>query len=148
MNYAEHIAAAESLTREAEQLPNAGGSGMLAAEAIWGATAQVVNAINHARGSRRRHANNNRERRRTITYLESKYTNDEIRSGFEVALGKLHNHFYGGHLDEVELSESLESGREFIATMIELAALELAETERVEREVADEQQDAGDTPPV
>ena len=133
MNYEQHIAAAESLAREEERLSNDGGAGMLSAEAIWGATVQVINAINHAR-DRRAHANNNRDRRVVIDYLEARYQDLVIEDGFETALRRLHNHFYGGHLSETELAAYLDTGRGFIAAMIELAALEAAETERAEQE--------------
>ena len=126
MNYAEHIEAAESFLLGQEEAM-AAGRGMLAAEAVWGATAQVINAVNHARG-RRAHANNTGDRRRAIQYLGNKYDDDELAEGFRAALRRLHNHFYQGHLSNSELAESLESGRRFIAVMIELAEREMAES--------------------
>ena len=131
MNYAEHIAAAESFLR-GDEIASAEGLGMLAAEAIWGATAQVINAVRHAQNIRS-HANNNRERRRLIDYMAVKYNEPEIADGFETVIRRLHNHFYGGHLSETDLAAYLATGRNFMATMLELAALEAAETERAER---------------
>ena len=54
MNRAEHIESAQAFLR-GEAILTEAGLGMMAAEAIWGATVQVVNAVNHARG-RRAHA--------------------------------------------------------------------------------------------
>ena len=128
MNYERHIAAAESFLREEGRLSNDGGSGMLSAEAVWGAAVQVINSVNHAQGSRRAHVNKNYERRQIILNLESKY-GVVLDGGFNTALGDLHNHFYGGHLSETELAVSLTAGRRFVSTMIELAARELSEPE-------------------
>ena len=126
MNQEEHIAASRDFMRGEELLTDEG-LGMLAAEAIWGATTQVVNAIHHVR-TRRAHANNNRERRRAIQYLTDKYgVGDDIEDGFDTALRQLHNHFYHSHLSDADLMDSLESGRRFIAAMIELAEREMAE---------------------
>ena len=125
MNYSEHIEAAESFLSGQEEAMEAG-RGMLAAEAIWGATAQVINAVNHARG-RRAHANNTRERRRVVEYIFDKYRDTELERGFNTALRQLHNHFYQRHLSDAALVDSLETGRRFIAAMIELAEREMAE---------------------
>ena len=125
MNYSEHIEAAESFLSGQEEAM-AAGRGMLASEAVWGATAQVINAVNHARG-RRAHANNTRERRRVVEYLFDKYRDEELERGFNAALRQLHNHFYQGHLSEADLVDALDTGRTFITTMIELAGSEMAE---------------------
>ena len=128
MNYERHIAATESFLLEEGRLSNEGGAGMLSAEAIWGAAVQVINAVNHARGSRRAHVNKNYERRRIVHDLEVKY-GVALDIGFDAALGDLHNHFYGGHLSESDLAESLMLGIGFVSTMIELSARELSERE-------------------
>jgi len=131
MNYERHIAAAESFLREEGRLSNDGGAGMLSAEAVWGASAQVINSVNHAQGNRRAHVNKNYERRQIIQDLEAKY-GVALDSGFDTALRDLHNHFYGGHLSETNLADSLIAGRRFVSTMIELAARELSERERAD----------------
>lgn len=132
MNYERHISAAESFLREEGRLPSNGGAGMLAAEATWGAAVQVINAVNHAQGNRRAHVNKNYERRHIIHDLEAKY-GVALDVGFDAALGDLHNHFYGGHLSEPDLEDSLIAGRRFASAMIELAARELSERERTDR---------------
>ena len=99
MNYERHIAAAESFLREEGRLSNDGGAGMLSAEAVWGAAVQVINAINHAQGSRRAHVNKNYERLQIIQDMEIKY-GVALAVGFNTVLNDLHNHFYGGHLSE------------------------------------------------
>ena len=128
MNYERHVAAAESFLREEGRLSNDGGAGMLSAEAVWGAAAQVINAVNHAQGNRRAHVNKNYERWQIVHDLEAKY-GAALNVGFSAALRDLHNHFYGGHLSETELADSLMLGRRFVSTMIELAARELSELE-------------------
>ena len=132
MNYERHIAAAESFLREEGRLSNDGGSGMLSAEAVWGAAVQVINAVNHAQGSRRAHVNKNYERLQIVHGLQAKY-GVALNVGFSAALGDLHNHFYGGHLSESDLADSLMLGIGFVSTMIELAARELSEREDSER---------------
>ena len=101
---------------------------MLSAEAVWGAAAHVINAVNHAQGNRRAHVNKNYERWQIVHDLEAKY-GAALNVGFSAALRDLHNHFYGGHLSETELADSLMLGRRFVSTMIELAARELSELE-------------------
>lgn len=144
MNYADHIEAAESFLSGQEEAMEAG-RGMLAAEAIWGATVQVIDAANHARG-RRAHANNTRDRQRAIQYLQHKYRDVELEAGFRTALRQLHNHFYRGHLSDSELDELLESGRRFIVTMIELAEREMEELSAQQAEAPESASDAA--PPV
>lgn len=131
MNLERHISAAESFLREEVRLSNHGGAGMLSAEAVWGAAVQVINAVNHVHGSRRAHVNKNYERLQIVQYLEIKY-GVVLAVGFNTALRDLHNHFYGGHLGETELADSLMAGRRFVSTMIELAARELSERERAD----------------
>ena len=125
MNYERHIEAAETFLREEARLSNDGGSGMLSAEAIWGATVHAINAVNHAQGSPRAHVNKNHERQQTVRGLEAKY-GAALYGGFTTTLKDLHNHFYGGHLSETELTHSLIVGRDFVTDMIELAARELS----------------------
>ena len=128
MNYERHIEAAEIFLREEARLSNDGGSGMLSAEAIWGATVHVINAVNHAQGSPRAHVNKNHERQQIVYDLEAKY-GVGLDDGFIAARRDLHSHFYGGHLSEDELANSLIVGRDFAIDMIELAARELSETD-------------------
>ena len=125
MNYERHIEAAQSFLHEEARLAKDGGAGMLSAEAIWGATVQVINAVHHAQGSPRAHINKNYERYQIIYDLEAKY-GAALFDGFEAALRDLHNHFYGGHLSETDLAISLIAGRNFVTDMIELAARELS----------------------
>ena len=56
MNYAQHIAEAE-LCLVSSALLMESGSKLVAAEAIWGAAVQVINAANHARGVNRHPTN-------------------------------------------------------------------------------------------
>ncbi len=125
MNYEDHIAAAETFMR-AEEMLTESGMGMAAAEVIWGAVAQVIDAANHRSGPR--HARSNRNRRRTLERLERAYRLDrELTHGFQYIVTKLHNHFYTGNLSEHELSASLEFGRRFVNLMIELSGRERGE---------------------
>ena len=128
MNYERHIGAARSFLNEESRLAKDGGAGMLSAEAIWGAAVQVINAVNHAQGSPRAHVNKNHERYQIIYDLESKY-GVTLYNGFDAALRDLHNHFYGGHLSDTNLANSLMMGRDFVTAMIGLAARELSESE-------------------
>lgn len=121
MTYEEHIAAAKTFLL-AEALLNQSEFGMIAAEAIWGATVQVIDAVNHRIGER--HAGNNRDREQLVEYLVIKYAANDIIAGFDGAKTYLHNHFYTGRLNGGELSHYLKIGAAFVNRMIEMSALE------------------------
>ena len=118
MIHEEHIAAAKTFLR-AEELLVKPEMGMIAAESVWGAAVQVIDAINHRSGAR--HSGNNRNRERIVRYLVNKYSTDNLFARFEVARTNLHNHFYTGRLDNLELYHYLAQGISFVNQMIELA---------------------------
>lgn len=118
MIYEEHIAAAKTFLR-AEELLVKPEMGMIAAESVWGATVQVIDAINHRTGAR--HTGSNRDRERVVRYMVNKYSADVLFARFEVARTDLHNHFYTGRLDDLELYLCLAQGISFVNQMIELA---------------------------
>ena len=64
MNYEDHIASARTFLSAAEILSELG-MGMAAAEMVWGAAVQTIDAANHRMGVVR-HAGNNRDRRRVL----------------------------------------------------------------------------------
>ena len=118
MIYEEHIAAAKAFLR-AEELLIKPEMGMIAAESLWGATVQVIDAINHRTGAR--HSGSNRDRGQVVEYMANKYSVDELFDGFDAAKTNLHNHFYTGRLDSGELHDYLAQGISFVNQMIELA---------------------------
>ena len=125
MNHDQHIEVADVCLYHAPPLAETGAE-VLAAEAIWGAAVHAIDAANHARGVNR-HAGNNRERRNILGYFEEKYdTGSQLSGHFMGAVTNLHNHFYTGRLSDAELRGHLETGRAFVATMLELSARELA----------------------
>ena len=119
MDYAQHIAEAH-LCLASEPLLMESGSRLVAAEAIWGAAVQVIDAANHARGVNR-HPTNNARRTYILEQLEDEFDlGDELSNGLRVATRRLHTHFYRGHLNDDQLRTSIEEGRDFINRMIEL----------------------------
>ena len=121
MTYEEHIAAAKSFLIAKELLIQSG-MYMVAAEVVWGATIQVIDAINHQLGAR--HISNNRDRAQIIEYLENKYGPESLNAGFASVKDGLHNHFYTGRLSYGELSKHLSTGTQFVSRMIELSEQE------------------------
>ena len=123
MTYQEHILAAETFL-QGEKLLSELGMTMLAAEAVWGAVIQVLDAVNHQLGSR--HTNNNHERQLIIAYLESKYSFDHLIDDFKNTI-RLHNHFYTGRLSDMDAYLSAKAGVHFVNLMIELSKREDSE---------------------
>lgn len=123
MTYQEHILAAETFL-QGEKLLSELGMTMLAAEAVWGAVIQVLDAVNHQLGSR--HTNNNHERQQIIAYMESKYGFDNLIDDFKNTI-RLHNHFYTGRLSDMDAYLSAKAGVHFVNLMIELSQREDAE---------------------
>ena len=118
MNYSQHIAAAETFLR-AEELLSAAGMDMAAAEMLWGAAVQTVDAARHSDGQR--HAANNRDRERIIGRLDAIHsTEGELIAGLKPAIYNLHNHFYTGRLGAYELSLYRAIGRAFVIRIIDL----------------------------
>ena len=121
MTYEEHIAAAKSFL-VAKELLIQSEMCMVAAEVVWGATIQVIDAINHQLGTR--HTSNNRSRAQIIEYLENKYGPESLNAGFASVKDGLHNHFYTSRLSLEELSKHLSTGTQFVSRMIELSGQE------------------------
>jgi len=119
MNYTQHIAEAELCLASATLLMESG-SKLVAAEAVWGAAVQVINAANHARGANR-HPTNNPRRFYIVEQLQSRYgLDDDLGKALRGVIRQLHTHFYLGNLSDSELRESLSDGRDFVNLMIEL----------------------------
>lgn len=119
MNYTQHIAESELCLASAALLMESG-SKLVAAEAVWGAAVQVINAANHARGANR-HPTNNPRRFYVVEQLQNRYGLDaDLSKALLGIIRQLHTHFYLGNLSDSELRESLSDGRDFVNLMIEL----------------------------
>ena len=122
MNYSQHIAAAETFLR-AEELLSAAGMDMAAAEMLWGAAVQAIDAASHQAGGR--HSANNRARERLVGRLDATYSAEaELNAALKPAIYNLHNHFYTGRLGAYELSLYLVIGRAFARRMVDLLGRE------------------------
>ena len=120
MNYEDHVAAARTFLSAAEIL-SASGMGMAAAEMVWGATVQAIDAVNH-RMAITRHPNNNRDRLRILERLERAHGMDgALHDGFRSVVKDLHNHFYRGDLSSDSLERHMRNGISFARLMLELA---------------------------
>ena len=120
MNYEDHVAAARMFLSAAEILSELG-MGMAAAEMVWGAANQAIDAVNHRMGVPR-HASNNRDRRRVLQRIGRAHgVESELVRGFRAAANGLHNHFYTGNLSADELEENMRLGIAFATRMLELA---------------------------
>ena len=124
MNYAEHISAARTFL-QSEEILSESGMDMAAAESIWGAAVQAIEAVNHSDGTERHVHSNPRSMRETIDRLGiERGLLDELNGGFTDVKDALHNHFYTGRLSGEELNLTLRRGRNFVNLMLELAAHE------------------------
>ena len=100
------------------------GMDMAAAECVWGAAVQVIDAA--YRQHPPRHPQN-RERTLTVSLLAERYQQtNELIDGFMAVRNDLHNHFYTGRLDAQDLAERLAVGIAFVNTMLRLAERERA----------------------
>ena len=120
MTYEDHISTAKTLLL-AEDMLSRSGFGIVAAEVIWGAAVQVIDAISHQAGSR--HISNNHGREQIVEDMQDKYALDDLGRGLR-SVSRLHNHFYTGRLSDQELPGLLETGLQFVNQMIELAEME------------------------
>ena len=65
----------------AERLLRESAMGMAAAEMVWGAAIQTMDAVSHRTGAR--HTGSNRNRELVIEYLSNKYDPLDLIQGFE-----------------------------------------------------------------
>ena len=120
MNHEDHIASARMFLNAAEILSELG-MGMAAAEMVWGASVQSIDAVNH-RMMVTRHAGSNRDRRRVLARLERAHGADgELVDSFMSVSSRLHNHFYTGNLSAEQLDNEMRNGIAFATRMLELA---------------------------
>ena len=120
MNYEGHIASARMFLSAAEILSELG-MGMAAAEMVWGAAVQSIDAVNH-RMEVTRHAGSNRDRLRILERLERAHGVDgELAGSFRSVSSRLHNHFYTGNLSAERLEQEMRLGIAFATRMLELA---------------------------
>ena len=124
MNYMEHIADAEMFLDTADILMGLRRD-RAAAEMIWGAAVQAIDAANHRRTQRHL---NHRGRLDVVQRLQDKYgLSYEFSDMFRNVRGALHNYFYTGRLSESDFAVEFARGRRFVSVMIELAHREHAD---------------------
>ena len=118
MIYEEHLIEASRFISDSFALRQRG-SGMLAAEAVWGAAIQAMAAVEHARnpGSRR----HPQQERFIINLLRQHNLPPNLRQGFIIVRDRLHNHFYTGRLDALQFSEYMDRGNVFVRQLLEIA---------------------------
>lgn len=115
MTVDEHITQANSFISDSLALQQQG-SGMLAAEAVWGAIWQAVAAISHTLGTdEQRHP---RHSRAVFALFAQHNLTATFELGFRDAKDRLHNHFYTGQLSATALAGSIEDGRNFVRQLL------------------------------
>ena len=120
MTYEDHIASARMFLSAAEILSESG-MGMAAAEMVWGAAVQSIDAANHRMGVMR-HAGSNRDRRRVLQRIGRAHgVERELANGFRTVSSRLHNHFYMGNLSAEQLEREMRNGMLFATRMLEFA---------------------------
>ena len=120
MTYEDHVAFARMFLSAAEILSELG-MGMAAAEMVWGASNQAIDAVNHRMGVNR-HASSNRDRMRVLQRIGRAHGMErELANGFSAVLNKLHSHFYAGNLSAEQLENEMRNGLSFVSLMLELA---------------------------
>lgn len=119
MRAEEHITAAREFLA-AERLLTDRWLGMIAAESMWGAAVQAIDALMHLDGQG--HADRNRARERIIQNLIGAGVLDKERlDDFQYVLISLHNHFYTVRLSPGALAMNLRIGRGFVNSLLAAA---------------------------
>ena len=118
MTVDEHVDQAHSFISDSLALQQQG-SGMLAAEAVWGAAVQAIAAVSHTLGTDvRRHP-------RQSNAIEQLFERHNLAAAFEIdftnARNRLHNHFYTGQLSDEEFEGAIEDGRSLVHWLLSLA---------------------------
>ena len=115
MQTAQHIEASQRFLDDALAL-DSGGSPMGAAEMIWGAAVQVLEAIGHIRAGNERGKLSGNGRRRMAESIAF-----EGRHRYYRTQNELHGHFYDGHLTSEKYTDSMRQGREFVTELLAIA---------------------------
>ena len=115
MQTEQHLSATRQFLTDATTL-EAAGSPMGAAEMIWGATVQALEAIAHIKAGSARGSLSSRRRRETAE-------NISLESLFQYRRNQhdLHGHFYRNHLSPAELAIRMQQGRDYIAELLAIA---------------------------
>ena len=115
MQTGQHIEACQRFLDDALALESRG-SHMGAAEMIWGAAVQALEAIGHiGAGNDIRHFSRNARRR-----LAESFAFDGMERYYRVQ-NELHAHFYDSHLTSQERDVQMRLGREFVAKLLAVA---------------------------
>lgn len=118
MTYEEHLTQANKFISDSFALHEQG-SGMLAAEAVWGAAIQAMGAVSHAR---RRDDRRHPQQLDFILRLSRQHNlSPSLEEGFETVKDRLHNHFYTGLLNPQQLAEYMEKGISFVQQLLNIA---------------------------
>ena len=115
MQTEQHLTAARQFLTDASTL-EAACSTMGAAEMIWGATVQALEAIAHIKAGNTRGSLSSRRRRETAANIGIKSLNQYLINQHE-----LHGHFYRNHLSPAELALRMQQGRDYIAELLAIA---------------------------
>lgn len=115
MQITQHQAAARQFLDDAVAL-EVSGSSMGAAEMVWGAIVQSLEAIGHIQSGNARGSLSNRRRRD----LAEATTHDGLQKYYSVQRD-LHGHFYKGHLTPEEFADSMQDGRGYAAELLAIA---------------------------
>ena len=115
MQTGQHIEASQQFLDDASALESVG-SYMGAAEMIWGATIQALEAIGHiTTGDDTEHLSSNGRRR-----LADSLVSDGVFKYGRVQ-NDLHAHFYRGHLSPGEYAEGMRQGRDYVTELLAIA---------------------------
>lgn len=124
MTIDEHVLAARKFLA-AQQMLIESEMDMAAAEVVWGAAIQAIDAAKHRSGEG--HAGNNRDRSELVESFESTMGLSGLSDGLKLSINRLHNHFYTGRLSQLELTLYVEAGVAFVVQMLEIAGTDLTE---------------------
>ena len=115
MQTGQHIEASQRFLDDVLMLENSG-SHTGAAEMVWGATVQVLEAIGHIRTvNAGGHLSGNGRRR-----LVESVISDGLHR-YNLIRNDLHAHFYRGHLSLPEYADRMRRGREYVTELLAVA---------------------------
>ena len=115
MQIQQHLAASQRFL-DAAAVMEAADFHMGAAEMIWGAVIQALEAIGHIRERNSRGFLSSNGRRRLAESI-----GPEGPALYYLVQNDLHTHFYRGHLSPAEYAESMRRGHEFVTGLLDIA---------------------------
>lgn len=122
MTEEEHIATVVMLVDTAETLARDPQTALAAGELVWGAVIHACATIAHRVNWRPRHPRHTREVERLLMQtVTDDASRANVSEGLDITQKRLHNHFYTGQLNAIELDRYIRTGLDFVRRLLQIA---------------------------